>query len=335
MSDECSKPVNGKSWNWEAAVGHILNATPAFGGIVALIWLFVLIGPADSQGLGWEEIGQFGATVLIAFGVAALLRYALKPLLLAQAPAPIPSAASAEATRDRLGPIVLSIGTLAIAILAVALIIAFYELARRAPGGPVGTKIDTLLMGVFTAVLPVFATWVGTVLAFYFTKESFRQAAASALEAAKSPQTNLSAIERMIPYDNIGKIVQPRATVREIPMDAVFQRFNDNTTMVIVFDEKKQPVFIIRNKNPHMPATWSDKVTGAVARKDMKIDDYLKENRGENANDARKFGFIAQDATLERARAEMVKSGGTDLFVTATGQPTEPVIGWLPSDKLK
>ena len=44
-------------------------------------------------------------------------------------------------------------------------------------------KIDTLLMGVFTAVLPVFATWVGTVLAFYFSNKSFRQAAKAAQEA--------------------------------------------------------------------------------------------------------------------------------------------------------
>ena len=50
--------------------------------------------------------------------------------------------------------------------------------------GVIANKIDALLTGVFSAVLPVFATWVGTVIAFYFTNESFRQAAQVARESA-------------------------------------------------------------------------------------------------------------------------------------------------------
>ena len=37
-------------------------------------------------------------------------------------------------------------------------------------------KIDSLLLGIFGSVLPILATWVGTVIAFYFTNESYRQA---------------------------------------------------------------------------------------------------------------------------------------------------------------
>lgn len=318
-----------------------LKAAPALAGLGALIWLFVILGPMATGLEGWGSLLQFGGAVAIAFGVAALVRYSLKPFLPAEAPPPQPSMASVDATRDRLGPIVLGIGTLAIAILAVALIIAFYKLALdvEIPNNPIPAKIDSLLMGIFTSVLPIFATWVGTVLAFYFTKESFRQAAQSSLEAVQGVKPQPLAIERMIQYDHIGKIVEgeikaPDGTTEikteEIPMTEIFNRFTDATTMCLIFDKKKTPLYIIRNKTPPMPNEWrADKGSG------KKISDYLMHHDGNNAKDAKKFDFLARNATLEAARTKMATMDGDDLFITETGAASEPVLGWIPRDKLK
>ena len=68
-------------------------------------------------------------------------------------------------------------------------------------------KIDTLLLGIFGSVLPILATWVGTVIAFYFTNESFQQAMkATAVATAGLRPPGPKVTERMIPFEKIAKI---------------------------------------------------------------------------------------------------------------------------------
>ncbi|WP_270936053.1 hypothetical protein [Falsiroseomonas oryzae] len=305
----------------------LLRALPAIGGIGALLWLFAALMRDSSSVMTWPTLAKAAAAVGIAFGVAALLRYALGPLTQRRDP-PVMTTGT-DSTRDRLAWVVLAIGSAAIAALALGLVIAFTQLVEKQV---VEQKIDALLMGVFTAVLPVFATWVGTVIAFYFTNESFRQAAQSAREAAQGVAPQLRVTDRMIAYDKVAKIEEERAQARTVPMERIVGMFNDNTTRVIVFDKTKQPVFVLRRKSPPLPPTWT---SGSADIQGKTIDDYLKENGGANAKDAAQFGFVAESATLDAARVELLKSNSDDLFVTATGQKTEPVIGWLSGDRLK
>jgi hypothetical protein len=319
-------------------IDRALRAVPALGSLIALIWLFSTFGPKAGDRNVWEELLQLALSVGIAFGVAALLRYAIV-FLIEPVPKAPPLAATPVELRDRIAPMVLLIGSAAIIVLALGLAIAFVDLAKR-PGSELADKIDSLLMGIFTSVLPVFATWVGTVIAFYFTNESFRQAAQATREAAQGVTSAERASDRMIAYDRIAKHeVENRADVRKEPMEKILALFNDNTTRVIVFDRKaKAPIFILRKASPPMPDGWLpfDPLKAANHPATGKtIEDYVQGNGGQNINDAQRFGFIAESASIETARTEMLKLGGTDLFVTATGQKSEPVIGWLPADKLR
>lgn len=311
---------------------YTLVSVPAAGGILSLGWLFFNLSAHEGHPTEWRNLAKLGAGVLIAFGIAALLRYALRPLIEAPKLSLPASAPGSDSMRDRIAPIVLGVGSIAIAVLAVGVIVAFSQVAHRDPNSEIAKKFDTLLMGIFTAVLPVFATWVGTVIAFYFTNESFRQAAQSAREAAQGVIPTQRAADKMIPYEKIAKKVVDRAQARTLLIDQVIGMFNDNTTRVIIFDQTKQPIFIIRRKSPIMPPDWT---VGSAATQGKTIDDYLKLNGGQNAKDAAQFGFVAEDVSLDTARVEMFKSNSVDLFVTATGQKTEEVKGWLPDDKLK
>jgi hypothetical protein len=309
--------------------GRVIAAlVAAIGGIASLVWLFRNLTPMSPGTLDWSTLAKFAVAVGVAFGVTAMLRFALAPLVSREAPAVAPADADV-ALRSRIAPLVLATGSAAIIVLALGLIIAFAVLAGQG-NEAVKTKIDTLLTGVFSAVLPVFATWVGTVIAFYFANESFRQAAQATLEAAAgagSAQPKVT--DHMIPYEKIAKIVAARATARATDMARVMAMFNDQVTRVIVFDEpSRQPIFILRAKSPPMPAAWLTALPPNTT-----IDDYLKQNG--NAQDAAQFGFIAQSATLDAARTAMRDAKCADLFVTATGQKTEPVIGWLTDDLLK
>src|SRR5262249_39960103 len=150
-----------------------------------------LFVPKPSGPVDWPTMAKLAVAVALSFGVTATVRFALAPLM---SPDPAPQSAPADsdvALRSRIAPIVIAIGSAAIIMLAGALVIEFGILAQE---DPVKGKIDTLLTGVFAAVLPVFATWVGTVIAFYFTNESFRQAALVAREAAAGPTDRLRSV---------------------------------------------------------------------------------------------------------------------------------------------
>ena len=79
-----------------------------------------------------------------------------------------------EKLRGSIATKVLSYGTIVLGILAAIIIIAGIILIYQAGGDPV--KIDkalNLLTNIFYSLLPVIATWVGTVIAFYFGKANF------------------------------------------------------------------------------------------------------------------------------------------------------------------
>src|SRR5262249_18897914 len=192
------------------------------------------------------------------------------------------------------------------------------------------SKIDTLLNGVFGAVLPIFATWVGTVIAFYFTSANFQQAAKIARDATTAATAQPSVLQRMIPYDKIARLERPRAEARDVRLDEVVKLFSPPVTRIIIFDQPtKQPIFIIRRRQ--VPPAWLQNPQNPT------IDEYLKQPREgpTNADDAVQFEFVPQTANLDDARAKMTSANCVDLFVTAGGEKTQPVLGWLTDDTVK
>jgi hypothetical protein len=158
---------------------------------------------------------KLAIAVALAFGVTAMIRFALSPLVSSDAMQLAAPVDADVALRSRMAPIVRRIGSAAIILLALGLIIEFGILDVQ-PGdntqNVVRPKIDTLLTGVFASVLPVFATWVGTVLAFYFTNESFRQAA----QAARDTTAGLTDRLRAIPA-RTATVPRARMVVLQLP----------------------------------------------------------------------------------------------------------------------
>jgi hypothetical protein len=183
----------------------VVAAATAVVGLATFGAIFYYVNTKGTGVEQWQALGMFVVAVGIAFAVVAMLRYALAPLI---SPRPVPIATDADAAiRSRIGPLVLSIGSIAIVVLAAALMLAFVVLASLNPLSQVASKIDTLLPGVFNTVLPVIATWVGTVLAFYFGSENFRQAAESTREALGQLAPENKIIDVMVPYERIGRLM--------------------------------------------------------------------------------------------------------------------------------
>jgi len=303
----------------------------ALGGIISLIWLFWRL---KGEAADWNTLAKLAVAVLLALAITAMLRFALAPLGRGR---PMPAATSPAtpsdpdaAVRRWITPIVFVVGSGAIIVLALGLVIAFTVLAAQPNNDAIAAKIDTLLNGIFGAVLPIFATWVGTVIAFYFTSSNFQQAAKIAREATTTAAPQASVIDRMIPYDKIARLDRPRAEAREALMADVVKLFSPPVTRVIIFDQAtKQPVFVIRHKR--VPADWLQHPQNHT------IDEYLRqtvEGRS-NAQDAAQFEFISQTAAIDEARAKMASANCVDLFVTAGGEKTQPTLGWLTDDLVK
>lgn len=313
-----------------------LRYLPAAGTVLAVAILLGLLiykgAPLDwPSGVALLLIAGFG------FVIAATLRYAVGHL----AESPAPQVADEAAIRGRLAPLVIGIGTGGILVMAIAVVIGITVGARGEPD-------PAVYLGIFSSVVPVFATWVGAVIAFFFTNESFRQAAqaSGALKADASDSEPITAPTRMIPLEKITKIVlgAPKkhaastsadltkapaaggatyATVLdELEMaDVVWMFSNETVTRLIVLDPQMRPVAVIRKK---------------LVPSDLAADARLKSyfDNGQNRADALNFRWVPETATVGQGR-EMIRLYKTaDLFVSKTGQADEPIKGWVPDDRL-
>jgi len=327
----------------------------AAGALGTLAWVCAkIVLPVGTGGSidRWQTAGTLGLlaiAVVIAFAVAALLRFALAPLIPSSPSPSNPAPASGDGdagVRGKIGPMVLAIGSMAIVVLALALIISFAVLAY-ANSGQLTTKVDVLLTNVFTTVLPVVATWVGTVLAFYFGSENFRQAAEStqkALSGTLAPKKKITDV--MIPYERVARLnAENEADAEEsLTMLDVLHTLSAAAPRVIVFNPKTQtPIYVIRSTSPPMPANWvtPDYAPGEDLKKLIEADKDKKPPKlkvyldvDKNRDDARKFEFIDENATPEAALDKMKKAGVDDLFVTKDGQKSSRVLGWLATADL-
>jgi hypothetical protein len=312
----------------------------ALGAFLTLAWAFFYVVPGTDGVERWQKLGLAALAVVIALGVVAILRFALAPL--AGSNSSQPSADADAAIRGRIAPLVLAVGTIAIVALALALIISFVIMAsKEPPNGPVASKIDTLLTTVFTTVLPVVATWVGTVLAFYFGSENYRQAAESTRAALGDRLIAKKNVSQAVKhYDEIAKFeVDDEAAAENLTIFDMIHTFSSAAPRVIIFKKStKTPIYVIRSTTPPMPPNWVTPEYGQGSdpnlTKDTKLKAYLDFNNGDNRNDARKFRFIKADATIDEAIALMRKEGVDDLFITKDGLPASPVLGWAATKDL-
>jgi hypothetical protein len=177
---------------------------------------------------------------------------------------------------------------------------------------------------------------VGTVIAFYFTSESYRQAAEATRDATAGLRTSPNVTERMIPYDKIARIeVDPRGKAQDTLMSEIIPLMKEPVTRVILFEKgTRNVIYIIRKKL--VPAAWLDpKWLDPANPPTQTVQDYRNLNNGANAADSTLFGFVPVTATLDQANQALRETGGADVFVTVNGQKTDAVLGWVTDERLR
>lgn len=198
---------------------------------------------------------------------------------------------------------------------------------------------------VFNTILPVLASWIGTVIAFYFGKESFDSANTQIREA----NTQL--------YEMIKKLT-PEEMAKN-PIVGIMRRFSEIVCYKIPegksdIDIKLQEIYdaMIIGKVSRLPIlNFNDTVRYIIH--DSRIQKYLFNNHIESREptlfdfieyykkEAIEYGlnkgFVVVSATtsVEEAKKTLEKcTTCQDIFITGSGSEKEPIIGWVSNIRL-
>jgi len=184
------------------------------------------------------------------------------------------------------------------------------------------------LMGV---LLPVLGTWVGTVLAFYFSKENFDAANRSvrAMVSRISAGDQLKAIsakEVMIPEKSITTIkLNGSKTDRDIDlMKDVLSLFNDKVTRVPIQTANGAVKYVVHESTLHKYlCTVAASAPASPTLEDLANDSLLGKM-------IKAIAFVPDSATLADAQDAMKKVDRCqDVFLTKSGGVDEPIVGWV------
>lgn len=186
---------------------------------------------------------------------------------------------------------------------------------------------------VFASVLPLFGTWVGTVLAFYFARDNLQAATDSTIRLAGLTETSTPVSEVMI----------PRAQMRthglqtgEEPgavkvADLQNEMASANVRRIPVLTEPGAVAYVIHDSTIAMFADSVGKKPSDLRDETMADLFTVPDLRAQ----VEAVAYVGANADLGAARAAMRSvKGCNDVFVTKTGQPQESVVGWLTNTQL-
>lgn len=204
-----------------------------------------------------------------------------------------------------------------------------------------GDPADTSIR-IFGQLLPLVGTWVGTVLAFYFTKESFQAAQKGALETFKtmSPEEeaiSIQAREVMIPVASCDRIVLASGQGPEdITLEAVLTAMRRGRLPVVTADGVLVCLIHESTLFEYIKDLARDNVSyDAAVKKTLKdLLDSTRKRRGEQMTYRDFFRtttvFVSLAATLHDARVALSSAPqARDVFITQNGKSSEPLQGWL------
>ena len=187
---------------------------------------------------------------------------------------------------------------------------------------------------VFSSVLPLFGTWVGTVLAFYFAREN--------LAAATESTVRLSG--RTDPVTPVSTIMIPKAQI--VSHDLAV---NGDATKVALIDLQKKMDAAGKHRIPILKADGSAVYVvpqSAIAQlasqlslnpREETFDKTVADLLGNAALKAviEAITFVGESELVGAARAVMgTVPGCRDVFVTKSGKREEAVVGWLTDSDL-
>jgi hypothetical protein len=194
------------------------------------------------------------------------------------------------------------------------------------------SRADTSRL-VFSSVLPLLGTWVGTVLAFYFARENLQAATESARQLAglelDTPVTRVMVRDNQIVAYDLG----PGERVRDVRLPAVWQKmqaFSPPHRRLPIRDDSGAVLYVIHDSTL---TAYAVSVAEPITGLDKTIGDMLDVAEYKQLIEA--IAFVGERATVADARAALASvKNCNDVFVTSSGKKDQRAIGWLTNTLL-
>jgi CBS domain containing-hemolysin-like protein len=183
---------------------------------------------------------------------------------------------------------------------------------------------------VFNAILPLFGTWVGTVLAYFFSRESF-EAASQSVERISS-----RLIEQKLQSVLVSSVMVPRSQMfvskepaKEKLMDTLAQLEGRNLSRLPILDQNDDhPLFLVYKEDI---VEYLYRMKAGISEEDRKkltVQNLLEENSASK----KQFAVVKESGSLLEAQEAMNRmSESRVIFVTKSGSETDAVVGMLTS----
>lgn len=188
-------------------------------------------------------------------------------------------------------------------------------------------------MTIFNTILPVFASWVGTILAFYFGRENFE----SANNQVRKMIEHLSPEERSsASIDSIMRTPQQvikykdTSNISKVSIGELVEFLEKNNTSRLIITDKNIVTHIIHQSS-------FNKYIAHGGSKDELLADFLSSQESEGIKYTAGSAFITlpKKSTLKEAKEKMLKETSIqDIVITENGKSDEPMIGWVSNIRM-
>lgn len=192
---------------------------------------------------------------------------------------------------------------------------------------------NALAQTILSTVLPVIGTWVGTVLAYYFSKENIEAATRSFTAIARqlTPEEKLRSKpvqDVMIRREDMFFVKGPAEGVNLVRAIKALEESKKGDRLPVL-NETDWPLFVIHRSTIDKFLVDKAYSKPAVPLDNLTLADMLAQPDLKSALE-KSFAVVRRDATLADAKTAMdALTYPQDVFVTRTGNQKEPVIGWI------
>lgn len=184
----------------------------------------------------------------------------------------------------------------------------------------------------FTAIVGLVGTWVGTVLAFYFSKENFDAASASTQKLVDSITST-----QKLESTKVDSVMIPLKDINSFPFEKnkeklikIRKNYLEENNRLPIFTSKSIVSFIFHKSL--IDEFITDKAIAGETTSELTLNNLLSDSffkmRGEN------FATIKISDSLNTAKILMENLSSkenicSDIFVTTDGTKNTKVIGWV------
>ncbi len=241
-------------------------------------------------------------------------------------------------TRTSIGKSVITYGLVATALLGVvAMLVAILGDVKD------GQTRFNYVKDILAILLPLIGTWVGTILAFYFSRENFNSAAqqTAALVRQLGPDQRLQSIPVTDVMIDMGAattltlvLAAPTdAKAKKLKADVIDGLFDAKSrNRLPIVDGQGRVQYVVHRS--YVDKFLIAKVAGGVALADVTLDDLLSDATLKPIFES--FAVVGKEAHLFAVKQAMDGNPNcADAFVTEDGTKGAKAIGWITNAILR